>query len=321
MRASFLSVMLFALWAVYGISAAQSYPSKPIRFIVPFPAAGPSDTLARTIGQNIGEAWEQRVIVENRPGANSIIGAELAARAAPDGYTIVIVTVAHYLNASLYKKLSFDPIKDFDTVSLIAAAPFILVAHPSVPVRSVKELIGLAKARPRELAYSSTGGGSTPHLSGELFSAMAGVQMLHVPYKGNTPATTAVLSGEVSIMFNNVLAATPPIKAGRLRALAVSSAKRIGAMPELPTIAESGLAGFDTGTWFGVLVPAGTSKPVIEKLGGEIVRTVRSPEIIMRFTKQGVELLGSTPEEFTAYIRAETAKWARVIKSTGIKTD
>ncbi len=303
-------------------ASALSYPNKPIRFIVPLPPGSGSDVIARVIGKKLTEKWAQPVVVDNRPGANNIIGAEMLARAAPDGYTIGIFgpsTLA--INPSLYSKLPYNPTKDFSPVSLVAMVPFALVAHPSLPAKSVKELIALAKSKPGKLNYGSGGNGSTSHLSMELFKSMAGIDMAHIPYKGNTPALTDLLGEQVSLMFIELLQALPHLKAGKLRALGMAMRKRSPMAPDVPTVSEAGLPGFENTPSPGVLAPAGTPKEIIAKLNTEIVKIMHLQEVKERLFTQGVEPLGSTPEQFAAYINAETAKWAKLVKQLGIRVD
>jgi tripartite-type tricarboxylate transporter receptor subunit TctC len=301
---------------------AETYPSKTIKMVVPFPAGGTTDVLARIIGQELTKAWGQQVIIDNRPGAGGNIGADVVAKSPADGYTLLMGTVGtHGINVSLYKKMPYDAVKDFAPITLVAAVPNLLVVHPSVPVNSVKELIAYAKANPTKLAYASSGNGTSIHLSAELFKTMTGVQMTHVPYKGSAPALTDLLGGQVQLMFDNMPTALPHAKAGKLRPLAVTTAKRSPAMPDLPTIAEAGVPGYEASSWFGVLAPAGTPKDVVTKLNKEIVRILALPEIKERLSGQGAEPVGDTPEQFAAHIKAEIAKWERVVKASGAQVD
>jgi tripartite-type tricarboxylate transporter receptor subunit TctC len=310
------------LLRVAGDAFAQGYPAKPIRIVVPFTPGGTTDVLARAIGQKLTASWTQPVVVDNRPGAAGNIGSEVVAKAAPDGYTLLMGTVStHGINPGLYSKLPYDPVKDFAPVTLVAKVPNILVLHPSVPASSVTELIAHAKAKPGQLNFASSGNGTSIHLSGELFKTMAGVQMTHVPYKGSAPALTDLLGGQVSLMFDNMPTALPHVKAGRLKALAVTSAKRSPAIPQLPTMAEAGLPGFEATSWFGVLAPAATPKEIVGKLNGEIVRILKTPEVRAQLSGQGAEPVGDTPEEFAAHIKAEMAKWAKVVKESGARID
>lgn len=308
--------------ACAGVSA-QSYPSRPIRVVVPYPPGGPLDIMARAIGQKLTEAWSQPVVVDNRAGAGGNIGAELVAKSPADGYTLLMGAVAtHAINPTLYGKLAYDPVKDFEPVALVAQVPNILVVNPSVPARSVKELIEVARARPGYLNFGSGSTGSTGHLAGELFNAMAGVQMVHIPYKGGAPAMADLLAGQVQLMFDNLANALPNVKAGRLRALAVTTLARSPAMPDLPTIAESGLPGFDLTTWFGLMVPAGTPPEIVIKLNAGIVRALNAKDMRERLEKMGAEPpADNTPEHFAAFIRAEAAKYAKVVKESGARVE
>ncbi len=302
---------------------AQAYPAKPIHLVVPYPAGGPLDIMARAIGQKLTEAWKQPVIVDNRAGAGGNIGADAVAKAAPDGYTLLMGAVAtHAINPVLYSKIPYDPIKDFAPVALVAQVPNILVVNPSVPAKSVRELIELARAKPGSLNFASGSTGSTGHLAGELFNTMAGVKMVHIPYKGAAPATTDLLSGQVQLMFDNLASALPNVKAGKLRALAVTTLKRSPAVPDLPTIAESGLPGFDLTTWFGLFVPAGTPPEIVAKLNAEVVRALNAKDMRERLEKMGTEPpADNTPEHFAAFVRSEAAKYAKVVKASGARVD
>jgi len=302
-------------------SKGQAYPVKAIRVISGFPPGSGADITARVIGARLGEALGQQIVVDNRPGAASNIAAGLAAKSLPDGYTLFIGTVANTINATLYSNLPFDFARDFAPVALTTAAPNVLVLHPSVPAKSVKELIALAKSRPGRLNFASAGTGTAPHLSGELFNAMAGVRMVHIPYKGSPPAVTDLLAGEVALMFSPSSTVLPHVKTGRLRALAVTTAARLPSLPELPTVAESGLKGYETITWFGFVAPARTPPPVVTRLNAEIVKVLALPEVRNLFASQGIETLGGTPDHFASYIRDEIAKWAKVIRLSGAKAE
>jgi tripartite-type tricarboxylate transporter receptor subunit TctC len=316
----------FALAAVLSLVAAlasaQTYPTKPIRLVVPFPPGGATDILARDVAQKLTEAWGQSVIVDNRPGAGGNIGSELVAKSAPDGYTLEMGTVGtHAINASLYAKMPYDHVKDFTPVILVAGVPNVLVVTPSLPVNSVAELIAYAKANPGKLNFASSGNGTSIHLSGELFKVMAGVQMTHIPYKGSAPALQDLLAGQVQLMFDNLPPSLPQIKAGKLRALAVTSLARAPALPDVPTLAESGLPGFEASSWFGILAPAGTPAPIVAKLNAEVAKWLATPEAKEKLLKQGANPAGGTPEDFAKHIAAETAKWAKVVKESGAKID
>ena len=300
---------------------AGNYPNKQIRMIVPFAAGGPTDAIARAIGQKLTETWGQPVVVDNRPGAGGNIGTELAAKSPADGYTLFIGTVANAINQSLFTRLPFDFVRDFAPVTQNYVTGLILAVHPSLPVTSVRELIALAKARPGELSYSSSGVGGTPHLSGELFNTMAGVKMVHVPYKGSAPAMADLLGGHVQLTFDNMLTVLPQVKAGKLRGLAVTLPSRSPLAPELPTVAESGLKGFEVKSWNGVVAPTGTPREIIARLNAEIVRILRQPDLREKFLVQGVELVPTTPEEFGAFIRQDIAKWAKVIALSGARPE
>jgi tripartite-type tricarboxylate transporter receptor subunit TctC len=323
-RTSTIIAMLPAILAA-GTAAAQTpaqYPAKAIRMIVPSaPGSGP-DIMARTIAQKLTEAWGQAVVVEARPGAGGIIGSEAVAKAPPDGYTLIMGNAgSHSVNPSLYSKLPYDPLKDFAPVVLVSSAPNILIVHPSLPVKSAKDLINLAKARPGELTFGSGGNGSTAHLSGEMFRTMAGIKLVHVPFKGAPAAVLGVITGEISMAILNLPPALPHVKSGKLKALGVSTAKRSAAVPDLPTIAESGLPGYAATAWYGVLAPAGTPREIILKLNTEIVKSLRTDEMKKRIASDGGEVIGSTPEEFTAVMKTDIAKWAKVVQASGARVD
>ena len=294
---------------------------KPIRLVVGFPPASGADISARLIAPRLSDALGQQVIVENRPGAGSNIAAELVAKAAPDGYTLFIGTVANTINATLYAKLPFDFQRDFTPIALASAAPNVLVIHPSLPAGNVAELIKLAKARPGQLNFASSGTGTAPHLSGELFNSMAGIQVTHVPYKGSPQAVTDLVAGEVALMFSPSSTVLPHLKNRRLRALAVTTLTRIASLPEVPTVSESGLKGYETLTWFGFVAPARTPPAVVSRLNAEIGKVLALADVRQQFAGQGLELLGGTPEQFGTYIAQEIAKWAKVIKASGARAD
>lgn len=308
------------LSAVCGIAAAQSYPAKTVRMIVGYPPGGPTDLLARIVSQKLSESWGQQVIVDNRPGASGMIGAELTVRAAPDGYTLLMVPVTYAVTPSLYPKMSYDAAKDLAPVAQVAAAPFILVVHPTLPVKTVKDLISLARSRPGQLNYASASTGGMPHLAGELFNTMTGVRMVHIPYKGAAPATTDLLAGQVSLMFNNMLSAMPQVKSGRLRAIAVTSTKRSAAAPELPAIAET-VPGYEASGWYAALAPAATPRELIAKINNDMNRIMKMPDVAQRLAGDGVEAVGTTPEQFGIYLRQEIVKWGKVVKASGAKAD
>ena len=303
------------------LANAQSYPAKPVRVIVPFPPGAGADITTRLFAPRLSEALGQAVVVENRGGAAGNIGAEVVARAAPDGYTLLTAPASIAIGQTLYKKLPFDLLRDFQSVSMLASVPFVLVVHPSLPVRSVKDLIALAKARPGQLNYASTGNGSSPHLTAEMLKMQARIDAVHVPYKGTPLAVTDLLTGQVSFMFANALSMLPHVNSGRLRALGVTSAKRNAATPQLPTMTESGLPGFESGTWFAVLAPAGTPREVVVRLSAEIGKLTQHPDTREKLAAQGAEALTMTPGETAAYIRSEVAKWGKVVEASGAKVE
>ncbi|MGQ0525824.1 MAG: tripartite tricarboxylate transporter substrate binding protein [Betaproteobacteria bacterium] len=300
---------------------ATSYPTKPIRYIVGYTPGGTADMLARAVGQKLTEAWGQQVIVENRPGAGTNIGTEIAAKSPPDGHTLFMPTVANAINPTLYPKLTYDPIRDFAYIINFAKVPGILTVHPSVPARNAKDLIALAKARPGELRHGSTGIGSPHHLAGEIFKTMAGVKMIHVPYRGATPAIADIIAGHIEVYFGAMVSTLPHARNGRLRALAVTSAKRVEAVPDIATLNEQGLRGFETGSWFGMAVPAATPRDIIAKLHAGAVRAIAAPELRQRMSAEGAEFVGDTPEQFTAFFKSEVAKWGKAVKASGAKVD
>lgn len=308
------------LATVSGVSAqAQEYPVRPIRFIVSYPPGGPADILARSLAQKLGEGLGQQVLVDNRGGANGNIGAELAAKAPPDGYTIFMMTSSHAANVTLYPKLAYDLMRDFAHVSNVASYPLMLVVHPSVAARTVSELVADAKARPGILNFASAGSGGGAHLAGELFKAMAGVNLVHVPYKGTGPALLDVVGGQVNLMFAGVSAAVPHVRTGKLRALGVSSQKRLKALPDIPTISEAGVKGYEIASWLGVSAPAGTAARAIARLNSEIVKVSQQPDFAERLAIDGAELQVTPPELFTRYVEAEIQKWGKVIRDSGTK--
>ncbi|MGH8619801.1 MAG: Bug family tripartite tricarboxylate transporter substrate binding protein [Burkholderiales bacterium] len=297
---------------------AQSFPAKPIRLIVPFPPGGGNDTVARAVGQELAKPLGQQVVIDNRPGAGGALGAELAAKAPPDGHTLFLAGVAsHGINPALNPKLPYDPIRDFAPVSLLASAPLILVVHPSLPARSVKELIALAKAKPGALNYASNGPGSSSHMAGELFKLSTRTDLVHIPYKGLSPALTDLMSGQVQIMFSSAVAMLPQVKAGRLRGLATTGAKRPAAIPDLPTVAEAGVPGYETGSWYGIVAPAGTPPDIVNRLSAEMQKIVRQPAIQERFNAEAASPVGSTPQEFVTHLQREKERWTKVVKATG----
>ena len=303
------------------VALAQAYPAKAIRVIVPSSPGGGTDILARVIAARLTEAWGQQVVVENRAGAGQMIGIELAAKAAPDGYSLLMAASTLAINPVMYKKVPYDALRDFAPITQAAALPNILVAHPSLPVKNVKELVALAKARPGQLVYASAGHGTSPHLSFELFLYMTGTKMIHVPYKGTGPGAVDTVAGQVQLMMPNLLTALPHVKSGRLRALGVTSAKRSAGVPDVPTIAQAGVPGYEAIQWYGLLAPAGTPREIVMKLHGEIVKILAAPDTREKLSSDGAEPVGSTPEQFAAFIRAETEKWGKVVKAAGIQPE
>jgi len=297
------------------------YPTRPVRMIVAVPPGGPADTLARLVGPRLGEALGQTVVIDNRPGANGIIAYEMAARAAPDGYTFVLVAAGVAINPSLYRKVPYDPVKDFAAITQGIAVPNILIVHPSVPATSVRELVSVAKARQGELTFASAGNGTSGHLALELFRQSAKIDVVHVPYKGGGPALAEVIAGQVQALFSIALAATPQVKAGKVRALAISSADRSPVAPDLPTIAESGFPGFEVIGWFGWLAPAATPKEVVARLNRDIVSVLKQPEVRERLAGMSTVPVGNTSAQFGDFIRAERDKWGKVIRQAGIKLE
>ena len=321
-RAALSLAATLAISTPHAAAAADAYPAKPIRFVVAFPPGGGTDIIARSIAQKLAERLAQQVVVDNRPGAGGNIGTDIVAKSAPDGYTLLMGSAGPLaINASLFDKMPFDPIRDLAPVTLAASTPNVLVVHPSLKAATVNELIALAKARPGEINFASSGHGTPAHLAGELFNSMAGVKLVHVPYKGAAPALADLLGGQVQLMFSTMPPALPHVKDGKLRALAVTSSKRSRAMPELPTVDEVALPGFEANTWHGVVVPAGTPAAIVARLNREIVAILHLPEVVERLSGQGAEALGSTPEEFAAYIRSESVKWAKVVRDSGAKAE
>jgi tripartite-type tricarboxylate transporter receptor subunit TctC len=314
--------LVLAAGGAFGPATAQTYPSKPIRLVVPFPPGGSLDVVARAIGQKLAEAWGQPVVIDNRPGAGGNIGADLVAKSAPDGYTILEGALStHAVNVSLYSRMPYDPVKDFAPITLVAVTPNVLVVNASFPVNSVPELIAYAKAHPGKLSFGSGSNGSAGHLAGELFKTEAGVDMVHVPYKGAAPALQALLAGDTQLMFDNLANSMPQWKAGKLKALAVTTAKRSALAPELPTLAETGLPGFDIYTWWGFMAPAGTPKEIVAKWNTEVARILGTPEMRQFFAQQGAEPAPTTPEQFGALIKSEISKYAKIVKASGAKVD
>jgi len=299
---------------------AQGYPTKPVKVVVPYPPGGPTDIVARVVSQKLSEQTGQQFLVENRPGAGGNIGAEAVAKAPADGYTLLVATTAHAINPSLFKSLNYQLLKDFAPISQLTSGPLVIVVNPALPAKNVAELIALAKAKPGTLSFASSGNGQSTHLSAELFSSMAGVKMNHVPYKGSAPALTDVMGGQAALMFDTMLSAMPHVKSGKLRALAVTSAKRSPAAPELPTVAET-LPGYEAIAWNNLLAPAGTPKEVIAKLSAELKKVLDQPDVKERFAAQGFAAAWTTPEASTAFMQSEVDKWAKVVKASGATVD
>jgi tripartite-type tricarboxylate transporter receptor subunit TctC len=301
---------------------AQAYPSKPVRWIVPYAAGGSADTRARQIAQELTKLWGQPIIIENKPGAGAVPGTDLIAKAVPDGYTIGMGNLAPLaVNPTLFKSLPYDPIKDLAPVVLLEKGPLVLMVNPSLPAKSVAELIALAKARPGALSFASSGNGGSHHLSGEMFKAMAGIDINHIPYKGGAPAASDLLGGHVSMMFELMYSGLPAVKSGKLRALAVTSSQRLPILPDVPTMAEAGLPGFESSNWQGIVMPAATPRNIVTKINADTVKVLNMPEVREKIVAQGNQVGGGTPEEFGALIRAETAKWGKVVREAGVRAD
>ena len=320
--------MLFAIALLAGgatavpAALAQTWPAKPMRIVVPFPPGGGTDIGTRILAQKLQEAWGQAVVVENKPGAAGIVGTELVAKSAPDGYTFMMGNIGtHAINVSLYKQLSYDPVKDFAPVSMVADLPLLLLVHPSVPAKSVQELIALAKSQPGKLNFSSSGAGGSMHVAAELFKSMAGVDMVHIPYKGGAPAVADLISGQVPLSFATVLETIQFVKAGKVRALAVTNNRRSVALPDLPTISESGLPGYQSISWLALFAPAGTPKDIVNKASIETMRILKLPDVRERLLAQGAEPIGSTPEQLATILAGDIAKYARVIRESGYKPE
>jgi tripartite-type tricarboxylate transporter receptor subunit TctC len=320
-----MRIFFAAAWLIAALPAiaadAQSYPSKPIRIIVPFPPGGISDVMSRVFGQKFTDAWNQPVIVENRAGAGGNIGTEIVAKSPPDGYTLVMGSIGtHAVNVSLFSKLPYDPVRDFAPVALVIEADGLLVLHPSVPVKTVKDLIALARARPGQLVYASAGNGTAAHLAGELFKSMAKIDLVHIPYKGNVPAISDLVGGQTSMLFATLPTVLPLAKAGKLHALAVTGAQRNPTVPDVPTMADT-LPGFEVTNWIALFAPAGTPGDIVAKLNAEIMRIMRLPDVQSRLVNEGAKFTPNTPSEFAAFVKAEITKWGKVIKDTGARVD
>lgn len=317
------TALCIGLAAMVAVPAAwsQSYPGKPLRMVAPFAAGGPVDITARIVAQKLSESWGQQVVVENRTGASGMIGAELVAKSPPDGYTLLVNSSIHVIVPSLFPKMGYDPIQDFIPISVVSSSPLLLVVTPTLPVKNVKEFVALARARPGELNFASSGSGSSTHLTAELLKSVAGINMAHVPYKGQSQALTDVISGQIPFMFNSLPPSITFINAGRLRALAITSDKRSAQLPNVPTFAESGYREFVTGSWYGIWVPAKTPEAIVSRLSGEVVRIVNLPDVRERIIQLGGEPVGNSPAEFAAFQKAETARWAKVVKESGAKAE
>lgn len=308
------------VFAVPGVQA-QNYPVKPVRMLIPWPAGGSNDVLGRVIAQKLSTMWGQQVLPDNRPGASGVVGSEMVAKAPADGYTFMVHSGTHVSNASLYRKLPYDTLKDFTPVMLLAAQPTLLVVHPSLPVKSVQDLIRLAKAQPGKIFYCSSGNGSAPHLSAALFTTMAKISMEHVPYKGGGPSLTALMSGECQLMFGTMPTVFGQVKSGRLRAIAVTSGARSKLLPQLPTVAESGLPGYELSPWIGIFGPAGMPKPIVDKIYTDITRVLQMPDIVENLSLQGVEPMLMKQEQFPEFVRTEYDKYAKIVKASGAQVD
>ena len=313
--------ILLAILALPAAAGAQSYPSKPIRLMVPSSPGGGTDITARIIAPKMAEGLRQQVVVENRAGAGTMIGTEMVVRAAPDGYTLLLASTPLAINPAMYARVPYDALRDLAAVTQVVSLPNLLVAHPSLPVKNVKELIALAKARPGQLTYASAGAGTSPHLAMALLTGMSGLEMIHVPYKGAGPGVIDVIAGQVPLMTPSIISVLNYVKDGRLRALGVTSEKRAAGAPDIPTVAEGGVPGYEAAQWFGLMAPAGTPRDIVNTLRAEVARVLQLPEVRTRLSADGAEPVGSAPEEFAAYIRAETAKWSKVVRDSGISAN
>jgi tripartite-type tricarboxylate transporter receptor subunit TctC len=317
-----LFLLLFFTMATRSISGiAQDYPTRPIRFVVPFPSSGGGDIIIRALSQKLSERLGQAIVVDNRSGAGGNVGTEIVARSPADGYTLVMANISPFsINVSIYKKLPYNPLTDFTPITLVASFPNVLVVHPSLPAASIKDLIALARSRPGQLTYASSGAGSTTHLSAEFFKSQAKLDLVHVPYKGGGQALIDLIAGHVSMYFSSVPGAIPHMRSRRLRGLAVTSIARSSASPDTPTLAESGFPGFEAATWIGAAAPAGLARPIVNRLNAEIVEIMRAPDMRERLISQGAESQTNSPEQFAAYIKSEIAKWAKIVRDTGVAT-
>ncbi|HZW19971.1 MAG TPA: tripartite tricarboxylate transporter substrate binding protein [Noviherbaspirillum sp.] len=309
------------LGTAFGAVANDNFPNRPIKWVVPFTPGGAMDSMARSIGERLSQSLKQPVIIENRPGAGGTIGSSMVAKSEPDGHTMMIVSIGHAVNPALYPKLSYDPVKSFEPVSLVAIVPNVLVAGPGIKANNVTELIAAAKAQPGKMTYASAGNGTTIHLRAELFNAMAGVDILHVPYKGSAPAMTDLLGRQVDIMFDSVSSAKPHIDSGRLKALAVTTTKRSSVLPDVPTLSEAGLKGYELNGWYAVFVPAKTPRAIVDRLNAEITNAIKHPDVAKRFAQLGAEPVGSSPEELAKYLDSEMKRWPDIIRARNISAD
>jgi tripartite-type tricarboxylate transporter receptor subunit TctC len=316
-----LTATALAVSVGQGYAEAQSYPTGPVRIVVPFPAGGGVDTTGRLIGQRLADALGKPFVIDNRPGANGMIGSEIVAKSPKDGYTLMVNGANFVTTPSLYSKVTYDPIRDFDPISLLSVAPNVLVVHPSLPAKSVKELIALARARPGQVNFAGSGSGSTPHLAAELFNTLANVRMVHVPYRGTGPAIVGLMSGEASVMFMPTTNAVQLVKAGKLRGLAVTSTTRLTVLPQLPTVAESGLKGYESSQWYGMLAPAGTPVDILNVLNGHVVKIMQAADMKQRMTDSGNVAVGSARDAFATHLKTEFDKWAKVIRQSGARVD
>jgi tripartite-type tricarboxylate transporter receptor subunit TctC len=315
-----LAILFVSILFAAQAAQAQGFPARGARIVVPFPPGGTVDVLGRALGQKLSEKWKQSVVVENKPGAGTVLGTEFVARAAPDGHTLLLAVTAHAVNATLYRKLPFDPVKDFAPVSMVATTPNMLIVHPSVQANTVAELIAFAKANPGKVTFASAGSGTAMHLAGEMFKSMAGIDIVHVPYKGTPPALNDLIGGVVNIMFDTGVT-LPHVKAGKLKAIAVTSTKRATLTPELPTMAESGLPGFDVVSWYAIFAPAGTPPAIIEILNRDINDSLRDADVRERMTRIGLDPVGTTPAALEQHVKTEIAKWGKVVRDSGAKAD
>jgi tripartite-type tricarboxylate transporter receptor subunit TctC len=317
-RTAFSTLLIFAATAAVH---AQSYPAKPIRFIIPFPPGGPTDLMGRTAADRLARAWNVQVVADNRAGAGGNIGAEMCAKALPDGYTMCMMTVAQSISPAIYKKLGFDPVKDFSHITLMALMPSLLTTHPTLPVKNVKELVALAKAKPGELTYASTGNGTSPHMLMEMLKAMTGINVIHVPYKGQAPAVVDQIAGQIQLAFNTAVTVLPYVQAGKMKAIAISTKERFPAMPELPTVEEGGVRGFDGSSWQAVVMPPNTPRDIVNKAYQELSSMLKSQDVRARFLAQGALASGMPPEAFTEFVKSEMDKWAKVAKFANLRLD